>query len=64
MYTYKTVRVELGGFLTRKPKQDCQQIIDDHAKLGWRLVQIFAPAIHGYGSATYYDIIFEMEVKN
>ena len=56
MYTYKTVRVEIGGLLTRKPKQDYQKIIADHAILSWRLVQIFAPAIHGYGSATYYYI--------
>lgn len=62
MYTYKTVRVGLGGFLRSIPKQDYLQIINDHAQLGWRLVQIFSPSVGPYGASTFYEIIFEMEV--
>ncbi|MDA7027561.1 DUF4177 domain-containing protein [Bacillus sp. CLL-7-23] len=58
MYEYKFVKVELSK-LNRKPKENYQDIITNHAKEGWRLVQIFAPATSGYGAATYFEIIFE-----
>jgi len=58
MYEYKYVNVNLSGFL-KKPKDDYHKIIDQHALEGWRLVQIFAPAISGYGSASNFELIFE-----
>jgi hypothetical protein len=36
--------------------------VDDHAAKGWRLVQIFAPGTGVYGSAKYFEVIFEREV--
>ena len=63
MYEYKFVKVELGGFpfSTRKPKIDHHMIIEEHAKEGWRLVQIFAPAVSviSGGTPDYFEIIFE-----
>ena len=59
-YEYKFVR--LGeGWLTvgREAKDGYQQVIHDHAREGWRLVQVFAPGIGAYGAAKYYEIIFE-----
>ncbi|WP_078431439.1 DUF4177 domain-containing protein [Metabacillus halosaccharovorans] len=58
MYEYKFVKVDLSNW-NRKPKEDYQDIILNHAKDGWRFVQIFAPATAGYGSASYFEIIFE-----
>ena len=62
MYKYEFVRVELKTkFLSVKPVEDYQEIIKYFASEGWRFVQIFAPAIKGYGAASYYELIFEKE---
>lgn len=58
MYEYKFVRVELSPF-RRRPKEDYQAIIHQHAQEGWRLVQIFAPSAGGDGAAMYFELIFE-----
>jgi len=63
LYEYKFVRVDVGGVLTRKPKTDHHLLIEQHAKNGWRLVQIFAPAvsIKAGGVPDYFELIFERE---
>ena len=59
-YEYKFVRVELkSGLRTDTPDEDYQKIVHDHAKEGWRLFQIFAPATSGTGWASYFELIFE-----
>ena len=62
-YEYKFVKVELvePGWLssTQEPKRDYHRIIEEHARDGWRLVEIFAPATTGSGWARYFDVIFE-----
>jgi hypothetical protein len=58
MYEYKFVKVDLSHW-NSKPKEDYQEIIANHAKDGWRLVQIFAPATKGPGIPAYFEIIFE-----
>jgi len=64
MYEYKFVKVELkSGLITNKPKNDYQEIINKHAKEGWRFIQIFAPGTSGYGSASYFELIFEKEIQ-
>ncbi|WP_226529384.1 DUF4177 domain-containing protein [Metabacillus niabensis] len=62
MYEYKFVKVDLSNW-NRKPKEDYQDIIRSHAEDGWRFVQIFAPATAGYGSASYFEIIFEKPLR-
>lgn len=48
MYEYKFVKIELKSSLMKsQPKE------------GWRFVQIFAPSTVGYGSAAYFELIFE-----
>ena len=60
MLKYKFVTIELDrGLLTRKPARDYHAVIEEHARLGWRLVQIFAPPVYGYGKAVFYELIFE-----
>ncbi|MBS4207340.1 DUF4177 domain-containing protein [Bacillus sp. FJAT-50079] len=58
MHEYKFVEIKLSSW-NNKPTEDYREIIKKHAKDGWRFVQIFAPAIKGYGSAAYFEIIFE-----
>ena len=60
MYEYKFVRVVLHKTLfERKPAEDYRQIVHDHARQGWRLVQIFAPGVQGYGKPGNFELIFE-----
>ena len=63
MYKYEFVRIELkNGFLKTKPKEDYQEVINSYAKKGWKFKQIFAPSTSGYGSSSYFELIFEIEV--
>lgn len=59
-YEYKFVRIK-AGFFSRKPERDYQEVVQQEASEGWRLVQIFAPSTAGYGSVGYYELIFEKE---
>jgi hypothetical protein len=33
--------------------------VQEQARDGWRLVQIFAPGVAAFGAAKYYELIFE-----
>lgn len=64
MYEYKFVKIELKqGVMNSKPSEDYKEVIEEHAKEGWRLVQIFAPSTYGFGTATYFEMIFEKSVS-
>ena len=59
-YEYKFVRLGEGWIAARREaKQDYQRVIEEHARQGWRLVQVFAPGIGGYGAAKYFELILE-----
>jgi hypothetical protein len=59
-YEYKFVRLGEGYMGVRKEaRQTYQEVVQQHARDGWRLVQIFAPGIGGHGAAKYYEAIFE-----
>ena len=61
-YTYKFVRTNIGGNgFTGNFSTEYQQIIDEHARDGWRFVQAFSPSVGIYGSASKVDLIFEKE---
>jgi hypothetical protein len=61
-YEYKFVRLGEGFMGVRKEaKETYQDVIQKHAREGWRLVQVFAPGIGGHGSSKYYEIILERE---
>jgi hypothetical protein len=64
MYDYKFVRLEMEkfSFTELKPKQDYHIIVEEHARQGWRLVQILTPPTGIYGSATHFELIFEKQV--
>lgn len=61
MYDYKFIRIGLKGGLNPQPAEDYSKIVEEHAKEGWRLVQMFAPPIVAYGKAPYIEIILERE---
>jgi hypothetical protein len=61
-YEYKFVRLGEGWVGVRKVARDTyQEVVEQHARDGWRLVQIFAPGIGPYGAAKFYELILERE---
>lgn len=61
-YEYKFVRLGEGILGTRKEaKKTYQDVIHQHAREGWRLVQIFAPSLGAYGLAKYFELVFEKQ---
>ena len=36
-----------------------EDVVHEHARDGWRLVQIFAPGVAAFGAAKYDELIFE-----
>lgn len=65
-YEYKFVRIgEYAGsalFGVRDRDRNVYEgIVHEHARGGWRLVQIFAPGVAAFGAARYYELIFERE---
>jgi hypothetical protein len=49
--------------MSSAPRRDYHQIIDQRAREGWRLVQIFAPSsVTSGGASGYYELIFERQV--
>jgi hypothetical protein len=65
-YEYTFVRVgEYRGsalFGVRdKDRETHREVINEHARHGWRFVQIFAPGTAAFGASRYYELIFERE---
>jgi len=63
-FEYKFVRLGEGWLCVHKSGRDeYQEVVDKYARDGWRLVQIFAPGIGGYGAAKYYELVLERELE-
>jgi uncharacterized protein DUF4177 len=65
-YEYKFIRIgenRLSGFfgVEDKARKGYDAVVHEHARDGWRLVQIFAPGVAAFGAAKYYELIFERE---
>jgi hypothetical protein len=65
-FEYKFVRLgEYAGaafFGVRDNARNAyEEVVHEHARDGWRLVQIFAPGVAAFGAAKYYELIFERE---
>jgi hypothetical protein len=65
-YEYKFVRLEqdkIWWTSTVTPaihaREGYQDTVHQHAREGWRLVQIFAPGLGFEGAAAYFELIFE-----
>jgi hypothetical protein len=63
-FEYKFVHLK-GSFFgsLKEPEQEYQDVIHEHAKKGWRLVQIFSPGIGQYGNPKYYEIVLERSIN-
>lgn len=63
-YEYLFVRVGEGWLAASSAaEREYQRIIRDHARDGWRLVQIFAPSMGAYGASKYYEVVLERPVE-
>lgn len=61
LYKYKYVRAKVGGFFS---ESNYREIIDQHAKEGWRLVQVLPIDYNGHGRPEAFDVIFESKVQD
>jgi len=62
-YEYKFVRLGEGWLGVRsEARQTYQEVVQEQARDGWRLVQIFAPGTGAYGAAKYYELVLEREI--
>lgn len=63
MYKYEFVKIPMKtAFLKLKPSKDHREIIKSYAEKGWRFKQVFAPGMNGYGTASYFELIFEKKI--
>jgi hypothetical protein len=67
VFEYKFVRIgenRLSALFgpQDKARKAYEAIVHEHARDGWRLVQIFAPGVAAFGAAKYYELIFERKV--
>lgn len=60
MFEYKYVKCSMGGLFTG---DDHQELIDAHAKQGWRFIQIIPLYYTMEGRAKDFEIIFERELE-
>jgi hypothetical protein len=59
-YEYKFVRIGEGWLAARREaKRGYREVVEEHAREGWRLVQIFAPGTGAYGAAKYFEVVLE-----
>jgi hypothetical protein len=64
-YDYKFVRLGEGAFgVKRSARKDYQETVHQHAREGWRLVQIFSPSTGVYGTSQYFELIFERQITD
>ena len=61
-YEYKFVRLgDSGQGVREEAVFGYQESVHEHAAAGWRLVQIFAPGVAGFGVPPYYELVLERE---
>ena len=64
-YEYKFVRLGEGWLGAKREARDgYQALIHEHARDGWRLVQVFAPSMGAYGASRFYELILEREIQS
>jgi hypothetical protein len=67
MFEYKFVRIgenRLSALFgpQKEARGAYEAVVEEYARDGWRLVQIFAPGVAAFGAAKYYELIFEREL--
>lgn len=56
-YEYRFVRPKFSWF--QKEPKNYHEIIEEHGREGWRLVQVFTPGTGPSGLVSYFELIFE-----
>lgn len=69
MYDYKFVEIPLKKIFTSKKATsktmgDIRSSIKEHAKDGWRFVQVFTQVGEGFIVPDHYELIFEKKIEN
>ncbi len=63
-FEYKFVRMGEGWLgVKEKAMREYRNTVDQYAREGWRLVQVFAPGAGPYGLARYIEVIFERPIE-
>jgi hypothetical protein len=65
-FEYKFVRIGESRLsavfgVQDRARKTYETVIQEHARDGWRLVQVFAPGVAAFGAAKYYELILERE---
>lgn len=60
MYEYKYVKVLLEGLFTTA---NHHEVINEHARNGWKLIQILPLYYNAHGKPNDFEAIFEREIK-
>lgn len=64
MYEYKYVNLDTGGgFFINNSGAAHREVIDAHAKDGWRFVGTVPTHFSSYGGTKALDLIFEREIE-
>ena len=64
MYEYKYIEVPINSTFPTKSEidhstEEIRELIDAHAKEGWRLVQVYTPIGYEGSTGSSYEVIFE-----
>jgi hypothetical protein len=60
-YEYRFVRPKFN-WLQKEPKR-YHEIIEEHGREGWRLVQVLTPGTGPSGLVSFFELIFERELN-
>ena len=64
-FEYKFVKIGEGWTGAKRGVQNQYEgVVHQHAREGWRLVQVFAPSFGVYGMSKYVELIFEKEMQS
>jgi hypothetical protein len=62
-YEYKFIRLGHGLLWPKSVAETYKEVINQNAKEGWRLIQVFAPSRTILGIANFHEVILERKKK-
>jgi hypothetical protein len=62
-YEYKFIRLGHGLLWPKSVAETYKDVINQNAKDGWRLIQVFAPSRTILGIANFHEVILERKKK-
>ncbi len=62
-YEYKFIRLGHGLLWPKSVAETYKDVINQNAKEGWRLIQVFAPSRTILGIANFHEVILERKKK-